>query len=161
MELTPYVDAVRHELAVAAEAGGPEARAVSQTVNPGPIQVDTTINSEYPGPILVSRSPPELRDTFGPQHAGTDRHESRNVSAVSTLSLSSIRLSSALDTAFPEDRLTRAEKRLQGSAAAATSPRAFGADVIGVLLGDRGEPCQIEPHAARTCGHDPDPSTVP
>jgi hypothetical protein len=30
MELTPYVDAVRNELAVAAEAGGPEARALAE-----------------------------------------------------------------------------------------------------------------------------------
>jgi len=30
MELTPYVDAVRTELAVAAEAGGPEARALAE-----------------------------------------------------------------------------------------------------------------------------------
>jgi hypothetical protein len=30
MELTPYVDALRHELAVAAETGGPDARALAE-----------------------------------------------------------------------------------------------------------------------------------
>jgi hypothetical protein len=37
MELTPYVDALRHELAVAAEAGGPDARALAERLT-GPLE---------------------------------------------------------------------------------------------------------------------------
>ena len=76
---------------------------------------------------------------FCPQHAGKDQHESRDAVIVWALPLSPIRLlGSGLST--PRGPSDMGRKRLRRGASAPTSLRAFGTDVIGVLLGDQGEP---------------------